>query len=867
MIDPNVDKNFLGTFKRMKDVLDAYPNGGKKGDYLYIGETLYRWDKWNLSWVTNDVIPEKSTKQIHAFDGEVDIYEELHVGGDAVFNENIRVNGTAYISRVKQPNMGFFASLQDLQDAYPNPTIGMWATVGDTMPAPVYRCDEDGVWANTGTIGGIDPIERIYYYTREEADEAMRLTAIDEISKVNLSNSEYVDSSVASLRQDINGQLDVLQENLEGSIDTLQSNTEKDLISIREDFESKIPTTTNDLTNNSDFQTSAQVKDLIKDKVDKVSGKGLSTEDFTSALKTKLESLNNYDSTEIEKEISSLRKDFDELVDGDTSAAIETFNEIIAFLNGVSDTQNLSGIVASIEQQIAKKQDVITDLATIRNGATLGASAVQPSSLAKVATSGSYNDLSNKPTIPSAVTESTVANWGFTKNVGTITGVTMNGVSKGTSGVVNLGTVITAHQDISGKVDKVTGKGLSTEDFTTALKTKLEGLSNFNDKELSDAINSLRSDFDELVSGDTSKAIETFNEIVSFLDGIEDTQSLESIIASIEQQIGDVRRAIPSRVSALQNDSNYTTESYVSGRIDAQTSYLEERIDEVREDIENNIPDSLADLSSDSTHRTVTDTEKATWNAKSNFSGSYNDLTNKPTIPSAVTESTVANWGFTKNVGTITGVKMNGVSKGTNGVVDLGTVITAHQDISGKADKSSLATVATSGSYNDLKNKPTIPSAVSQLSNDKNYTTSDDVQSALSDLSLDFEEALNSKQSVIEGKIPTKVSQLTNDKNYATATYTDGLVETLRVDIETQMEELQSNIEEQIPSAVSQLTNDSGYQTASQVQAAILKELETFNSMFELVNIGTSSNPQYAIRAKYGLYSDSFISAGGLNSK
>lgn len=46
------------------------------------------------------------------------------------------------------------------------------------------------------------------------------------------------------------------------------------------------------------------------------------------------------------------------------------------------------------------------------------------------------------------------------------------------------------------------------------------------------------------------------------------------------------------------------------------------------------IPDSLSDLSSDSTHRTVTDAEKAAWNAKSDFSGSYNDLTNKPQIPS-----------------------------------------------------------------------------------------------------------------------------------------------------------------------------------------------------------------------------------------
>lgn len=46
------------------------------------------------------------------------------------------------------------------------------------------------------------------------------------------------------------------------------------------------------------------------------------------------------------------------------------------------------------------------------------------------------------------------------------------------------------------------------------------------------------------------------------------------------------------------------------------------------------IPTTLADLTEDSTHRVVTDAEKIAWNAKSNFSGNYNDLTNKPTIPS-----------------------------------------------------------------------------------------------------------------------------------------------------------------------------------------------------------------------------------------
>lgn len=44
---------------------------------------------------------------------------------------------------------------------------------------------------------------------------------------------------------------------------------------------------------------------------------------------------------------------------------------------------------------------------------------IESTDLATVATSGNYNDLSNKPTIPATVTESTVSGWGFTKNTGT----------------------------------------------------------------------------------------------------------------------------------------------------------------------------------------------------------------------------------------------------------------------------------------------------------------------------------------------------------------------------------------------------------------------------------------------------------------
>ena len=157
----------------------------------------------------------------------------------------------------------------------------------------------------------------------------------------------------------------------------------------------------------------------LNNKVDKVDGKQLSAEDFTTALKTKLEGLSNYDDTEISNAVSSLQTQFNTLVSGNPSDAINSFNEIIAFLAGVKDSEDLDNIIASIERQIAEKQDTISDLATIRTNASKGATAVQPSSLASVATSGSYNDLSDKPTIPSAVTESTVSGWGFTKNSGT----------------------------------------------------------------------------------------------------------------------------------------------------------------------------------------------------------------------------------------------------------------------------------------------------------------------------------------------------------------------------------------------------------------------------------------------------------------
>ena len=133
--------------------------------------------------------------------------------------------------------------------------------------------------------------------------------------------------------------------------------------------------------------------------------------------------------------------------------------------------------------------------------------------------------------------------------------------------------------------------------------------------------------------------------------------------------------------------------------------------------------------------------KESTWDAKSNFSGSYNDLTDKPTIPAPVTEQTVSGWGFTKNTGTY--------SKPTGGIpkADLANNVQASL---GKADTAlqehqSLAAYRTAAEQNIIDNGkqdkitstnklayslisgtptiPTVPTNVSAFTNDEGYLT------------------------------------------------------------------------------------------------------------------------------------------------
>lgn len=96
---------------------------------------------------------------------------------------------------------------------------------------------------------------------------------------------------------------------------------------------------------------------------------------------------------------------------------------------------------------------------------------------------------------------------------------------------------------------------------------------------------------------------------------------------------------VPTKISAFENDAKYLTTFTETdptvpdwAKAKEKPTYTADEVGALPDSTE--IPSKLSDLSEDTAHRLVTDAEKTTWNAKSNFSGSYNDLTNKPTIPS-----------------------------------------------------------------------------------------------------------------------------------------------------------------------------------------------------------------------------------------
>ena len=132
-----------------------------------------------------------------------------------------------------------------------------------------------------------------------------------------------------------------------------------------------------------------------------------------------------------------------------------------------------------------------------------------------------------------------------------------------------------------------------------------------------------------------------------------------------------------------------------------------------------------------------------------------------------------------------------------------------------KADTSSLATVATSGSYNDLSSKPTIPTVGTLNTNNTTAQTASSSESLSGAVSLHKVSKTGSYNDLLnKPTIPTATSDLTNDSGFIT-TETDPTVpawakaSSKPTYTASEVGALPSSTV--IPSKTSDLTNDSGF--------------------------------------------------------
>ena len=167
---------------------------------------------------------------------------------------------------------------------------------------------------------------------------------------------------------------------------------------------------------------------------------------------------------------------------------------------------------------------------------------------------------------------------------------------------------------------------------------------------------------------------------------------------------------MPTNVSDFTNDAGYITSDDISGKT--------------------NQSDFTAHTANTTVH--VTASEKSTWNSKSDFSGNYNDLSNKPTIPTSASQ-------LTNDSGYITSSALDDYTT-TATTSALNNVVTAHTadtsiHVSAEQIAAWNAKSDFSGSYNDLTNK---------LSAGTNVTIVDNVISAGGGGSITIDPSLDS---------------------------------------------------------------------------------------------------------------------------
>lgn len=206
------------------------------------------------------------------------------------------------------------------------------------------------------------------------------------------------------------------------------------------------------------YYTKSQTDSIISGKVDKVTGKGLSTEDYTTAEKTKL------------SRIADNATNIGRLYPNSSYGEIFNNYAINKASGNFSHAEGYS-CVASGESSHAE-------------GGTCTASGTCSHAEGNACTaSGNYSHTSGNHTIANATAQTAIGRYNVSDNNGTYAFIIGNGsyttrsnaLAVDWNGLIYVGNSATG-VNVTNLVEKEQGKGLSTEDFTTAEKTKLAGI-------------------------------------------------------------------------------------------------------------------------------------------------------------------------------------------------------------------------------------------------------------------------------------------------------------------------------------------------------------------------------------------------------
>lgn len=186
------------------------------------------------------------------------------------------------------------------------------------------------------------------------------------------------------------------------------------------------------------------------------------------------------------------------------------------------------------------------------------------------------------------------------------------------------------------------------------------------------------------------------------IDGMVDDVKVENGYLVIDFNTASGKQDIYIPLTSFFDASQYYT------KIEVDNTFLTKAVFDVKEEV---ISDALNQLDEDK----VDTSDLATVAT----SGSYNDLTNKPTIPAAQVQ---ANWNESDS-SSMAYIQNKPTIPDTSNFVTVSQYNPKEQAIAealtelndNKVDASDLATVATSGSYNDLSNKPVIPDVSNYL--------------------------------------------------------------------------------------------------------------------------------------------------------